>query len=110
MARSFERRCFALKQTYMWVRRGIKDSGTSVQGGRAFGTELAVEDKDMLLTTFPTHAWNRPVGSDTKEVLLQLRGCINIDRSGDMATMIFIIKSAIDDLVRRNLLLENSVQ
>lgn len=82
----------------------------SVQGWRAFGTELAVEDEDVLRTTFPTHAWNRLLGSITEEVLLQLRRRINVDRSGDMATMVFIIESAIDDLVRRNLLLESSVQ
>ena len=92
------------------MRREIKDSETSVQSGRAFGTEFAVEDEDMLWTTFPTHAWSRLVGSDTKEVLLQLHRCINVDRSGDVATMIFIIKSAIDNLVRRNLPLENSIQ
>jgi len=109
MARSFERRCFALKQTYMWVRR-VESSEMSVQGWRAFGTELAVEDEDVLWTTFPTHAWNRLLGSITEEVLLQLRRCIDVDRSGDMATVVFIIESAIDNLVRRNLLLESSVQ
>lgn len=88
----------------------IEDSETSVQGGRAFGTELAVEDKDMLWITFPAHTGNRLVGSYTKEVLLQLRRCINVDRSGDMATVIFIIKSAIDNLIRRNLRLESSIQ
>lgn len=94
----------------MWVRRGIDNSETSVQSGRAFGTELAVEDEDMLWTTFPTHTWDRLVGSDTKEILLELRRCIDVDRSGNMATMIFIIKSAIDNLVRRNFVLENPIQ
>ena len=92
------------------MRRGIDNSETGVQSRRAFGTELAVEDEDMLWTTFPTHAWNRLVGSDTKEVLLELRRCVDVDRSRNMATMIFIIESAIDNLVRRNFVLENSIQ
>ena len=90
--------------------KGIRDSETSVQSGHAFGTELAVEDEVMAWTTFPTHAWNRLVGRDTKEVLLQLRHRINVDRSRDVATVIFMIKSTINNLVRHKFLLENSIQ
>jgi hypothetical protein len=86
------------------------NSEKNVQGGRAFGTEFAVEDEDMLWSTFPAHTGSRLVCSRTKKVLLHLRRCINVDCSRDMATVIFIIESAVDNLVRRDLRIESPIQ
>jgi hypothetical protein len=71
----------------------------SVQGGRAFGTELAMENKDMLWPSFLTDARNWLVHGRTKKVLLQLYRCINVDGSWDVATIIFVIKTAVNNLV-----------
>ena len=87
---------------------GVKNS-ENIQGRRAFGTEFAVEDEDMLWSIFPAHARSRLVGGSTKKVLLQLRRCINVDCFRDMATVIFIIKSAVDNLVRGDLRIKGSI-
>ena len=82
----------------------------NVQGGRAFGTKFAVKDKNMLWTAFPTHAGSGFICSSTKEVLLHLCRCIYVDCSRDMAATIFIIESAVDNLVRRDLRIEDTIQ
>ena len=69
-----------------------------------------MENQDMLWSTFPAYAGSWLFRTCTKEVLLQLHRCIDVDRSGDMATIIFIIKSAVNNLVRCNLRPEGSIQ
>lgn len=53
----------------------------------------------MLWPVFPTHAGNRLIRGCTKEIFFQLHRRINVDRPWDMATVIFVIKSAVDDSV-----------
>jgi hypothetical protein len=58
-----------------------------------------MEDQDMFRSTFPAYARSWLFRGCTEKVLLQLHRRINVDRSWDMATAIFVIKSAVNNLV-----------
>lgn len=62
-----------------------------------------MENQDILPPTFTTHAWNWFVRGSTKEVLFQLRRCVDINCPRDMTAVVLVIKSTVDDLVRGNL-------
>lgn len=75
----------------------------SLQGRRAFCTKFAMENQDMLPPTFTTHAWNWFVRGSTKEILFQLRGCVDINGPRDMTAIVLVIKPTVNDLIRGNL-------
>jgi hypothetical protein len=71
----------------------------SVQGRGTFSTEFTVKNKNVLRLTVPAHAGKRLVHCRAKKVLLQLRRCVDIDRSRNMATVELVIESAIYNLI-----------
>jgi hypothetical protein len=62
-----------------------------------------MENQNMLRPSFTTHAWNWFVRGSTKEILFQLRGCVDVNCPRDMTAIILVIKPTVDNLVRGNL-------
>ena len=57
-----------------------------------------MEDQNMLWSTFAAYTGSWLFRGCTKKVLLQLRRCINVDRSWDMTAVIFVIESTVNNL------------
>jgi len=81
------------------IDRAVLGTQMLCKGRRAFGTEFTMEYEDTLWLTVPANAGNRLVRSCAEKVLLQLHRCIYVDCSWNVATVVFIIKSAVNNLV-----------
>ena len=86
------------------------DLDLCLQRRRPLQTELAVKYKDSLLGAVTTDArgWLHDVGAE--EVFLERGRVIDVDGAGNMAPIVLVIESAINNLERRYFRVVRAIQ
>ena len=62
-----------------------------------------MEDKDMLRTLSVAAATRRGKIGSVKDIIFNCRGSVQVDCTRDMSTSVFVVKSAVNDTVGRDL-------
>ena len=62
-------------------------------------TELAVENEHHFLTAIPTRRWLWFLHSGSEKEFLYSRHSVDVDGTRDVASVIFIVESTVDDVI-----------
>lgn len=77
--------------------------GEDLQGRCSLRAEFAVQNEHVLLTTIAADGRPWFPHALPKEELFHTGDCVDIDSAGDVAPVILVIETTVDDVVRRNL-------
>lgn len=89
---------------------GVGEIEKDSQGRSSLGTEFTVEDENGFRSGIATSGWLRLQGILPKQKLLDRSGGIHIESTGDMAPIVLVVESAIDDVISRERIVEDAIQ
>lgn len=76
------------------------------QSRSTLAAKLAMEDEHRLSSRVAAAAQSRFAGAVAEEELFDLLGGVDINGTFNVAALVLIFKSAVDNLIRRNLIIE----
>lgn len=82
----------------------------NIQCRSSLGTELAMEDKNTLLMRITAGRGFGFGNTRAEQEVLDSSRCVDVDGAGNVATVIFVVEPAVDDLEGCNLRIVDTIQ